>query len=129
MLAQLSSPLRFFGLALLVTESAFSGPLIRGGQGDKVTITFGYLMAGLFALSVVTVAVLMLITRTELADSPSKRSDQERLAKATETIARAIAEFTKEPGRSPSEVNSLLDNALNAIETKPDPSGNKEQAF
>jgi len=86
-------------------------------------------MAGLFALSVVTVAVLMLITRTELADSPSKRSDQERLAKATETIARAIAEFTKEPGRSPSEVNSLLDNALNAIETKPDPSGNKEQAF
>jgi hypothetical protein len=86
-------------------------------------------MAGLFALSLVTVAVLTLITRTELTDSPSKRSDQERLAKVTETIARAIAEFTKEPGRSPSEVNSLLDNALDAIETKPNPSGKKEQAF
>jgi hypothetical protein len=58
LLGQLRSPLTFFGLSLLVVESAFSGVLWRHSYSEKTAVIIVCLMAGLFALSVLSVLFL-----------------------------------------------------------------------
>ena len=57
-LGQLRNPLTFFGLSLLVTESAFAGMLWRHSYTDKTVTILAFLMAGLLALSVLSVVFL-----------------------------------------------------------------------
>jgi len=97
-LAQLKCPLVFFGLSLTIIESTFGTVVIRSPYSERTTIIVACLMAGLFVVSMLTVAFLvyrvpmhLMLLADQYAEHITQRTQQlNALKEKMLTVARGL---------------------------------------
>jgi uncharacterized membrane protein (DUF485 family) len=110
-LGQLKFPLVFFGLALLVTEAAYTTVLLQNKVSEKIAITYGWLMCLLFLTTIVIVGLLTLIAPKHLMLLPHEERKTTQLKKGTE----AILDYLKLKSPAQSDKLALIEKVIGML--------------
>jgi len=110
-LGQLKYPLVFFGLALLVTESAFATGLWKNVESEKLTIILSSWMGGLFLVSIIVVAFLVYKVPTHIMLESQKdlQQDLSRLQNLRSRVNVVTAILTELSHNPPSDPTTIVE--------------------
>jgi hypothetical protein len=115
-LAQLSTPLSFFGLSLLVIEGTFGAVLVTSSLSEKVVMIILLAMVALFLVSIVAVSCLTYLVPSHIMLKPQQRPFRSaaELASVNERVEQATDKL-RELSNSPPKNAAALRKGLEEV--------------
>jgi len=109
-LAQLRSPLAFFGLLVISVEASFGVSLARFQYSEPITRILASWMGGLFLAALLAVTILTFKVPRVMADSKRAAAfEVEFLTERVRDAVRLILEYSESSQKTPQDLLDLLD--------------------
>jgi hypothetical protein len=110
-LSHLPPPFRFFGLLLLVIEPSFGTYLVVVRPAERVVLTFGSLMGGLFVVAALAVTLLTLkVPKSSGSQNENKtEKDFADQARRIKIAVKLVLRYSESNNKSPRALLDLLE--------------------